>query len=127
MNNWYYKLKKSKYSPPNYIFGIVWPILYLLMAISFIIIIINNNNCKNYRPIIFFFVQLLFNLIWSFIFFKLKSPRLALIDLILIIIFTIITISEFYKISIIAASLLIPYIIWLLFAFFLNIYIVIYN
>uniref|UniRef100_A0A6C0CWE3 TspO/MBR family protein n=1 Tax=viral metagenome TaxID=1070528 RepID=A0A6C0CWE3_9ZZZZ len=126
MNNWYYKLKKSKYSPPNYIFGIVWPILYLSMVISFIIIII-NNKCNNYRPIIFFFVQLLFNLSWSFIFFKLKSPRLALIDLILIIIFTIITISEFYKISMIAASLLIPYIIWLLFAFFLNIYIVIYN
>lgn len=127
MNNWYNKLKKFKYTPPNYVFGIIWSILYMLMTLSFIIFIFYNNNNNNYKPIIFFFIQLLFNIIWSSIFFKLKSPIIALIDLILIIIFTILTIYEFYKISIFASSLLIPYILWLMFALFLNIYIIIYN
>lgn len=127
MKEWYYNLNKSKISPPSWIFGIVWPILYLLMAISFIIIIRNDKCNKFCRPLIYFGIQLIFNLLWTSLFFKLKNPFLSLIDLILIIIFTIITIVEFYKISLYASLLLIPYILWLFLAFYLNIYIVIYN
>ena len=97
------------------------------MGIS-LIIIMKHDKCNPFcYPIIFFGIQLFLNLIWSNIFFKQKNPKLALLDLILIIIFTIITIIQFYKISIYAAYLLIPYILWLLFALYLNVYIVTNN
>ena len=127
MKEWYNKLNKSKYNPPSWIFGVVWPILYMFMIISFIIVK-KNEKCKNYcDPLKFFTIQLLFNLIWTTIFFKFKNIKLALLDLILIIIFTFITIIQFYKISLTATLFLIPYFMWLCFALYLNLYIVINN
>ena len=125
--NWYDKLNKSKYNPPSWIFSVVWPILYICMAISFIIVK-QNEKCKNYcDPLKFFTIQLLFNLIWTTIFFKFKNIKLAVLDLILIIIFTFITILQFYKISLLATLLLIPYFIWICFALYLNVYILLNN
>ena len=124
---WYNNLKKSSLTPPNYLFGIVWPILYSLMGISFYKFI-NNSNCNllcNGKK--FFFIQLFLNLIWTTLFFKKKQIFYALIDLILIIYFTFLTINEFNKCDIQASNLLIPYLIWLLFAFYLNFYIFINN
>ena len=127
MKEWYYKLKKSKYTPPSWIFGIVWPILYICMAISFILILQNEKCKKLCDPLLYFIIQLLFNLIWTTIFFKLKNTKLAVLDLILIIIFTLITIQQFYKISLLATILLIPYLVWLCFALYLNLYIAFNN
>lgn len=127
MKEWYNRLNKSKYTPSSWVFGVVWPILYICMIISFIIVK-RNEKCKNYcNPLKFFTIQLLFNLIWTTIFFKFKNIKLALLDLILIIIFTLITIIQFYKISLIATLFLIPYFLWLCFALYLNLYIVFNN
>ena len=122
--NWYNNLKKSPYNPPSWVFGRVWPILYLMIFLSFKNII-NEEKCKNWcKPLNFFVIQLILNLTWTTIFFRLRRLKLALIQLILIIILTFITIKEFYKINKIASYLLIPYFIWLLFALHLNFYIV---
>ena len=125
--NWYDNLKKPSFSPPNYLFGIVWPVLYTLMGLSFYLVWTNKNCFPYCEPLIYFGIQLFFNLIWTSIFFKYKKPKLALLDIILIIVFTIITYTKFNKIDKIASYLLIPYILWLFFAFFLNLYIVLNN
>ena len=127
MNNWYKNLNRSKLSPPSWVFGIVWPILYLLMTVSFIIVQRNKKCFPFCSPLVFFIIQLGFNLIWTTLFFKMKLPLLALVDLMLTIIFTFITYYQFHSISKLGSYLLLPYIMWMCFAFYLNLYIVIYN
>ena len=124
---WYYQLKRSRLSPPSWIFGIVWPLLYFLMSISFIIVQSNKKCYPFCKPLVYFIIQLSFNLIWTTLFFKMQKPLLALIDLILTWVFTVITYYQFTKISKIGSALLLPYILWLSFAFYLNLYIVINN
>jgi len=127
MNNWYKNLNRSKLSPPSWVFGIVWPILYLLMTISFIIVQRNKKCFPFCSPLVFFIIQLGFNLIWTTLFFKMKLPLLALVDLMLTIIFTFITYYQFNTISKFGSYLLLPYMMWMCFAFYLNLHIVIYN
>ena len=127
MNQWYKNLKKAPFTTPSYVFGIVWPILYTLMAIS-TYLVWSNKKCYPYcSAITFFLIQLFFNLIWTTLFFKLNMPKLALLDTILILGFTIFTFQKYFKINKIAAYILIPYIAWLCLAFILNAYIIIYN
>lgn len=127
MNNWYSSLQKAPWTPPNYVFGIVWPILYTMMAVSFLMVW-KNKKCFPYcNPLTMFFIQLGFNLIWTTLFFKLKMPVLALIDIMLIIYFAFITQKMFSKVNKFAGYLLIPYIGWLLLAFTMNLYIAVMN
>ena len=124
---WYKNLKKSSLSPPDYVFGIVWPILYTLMFIS-LIILWTNKKCYPYcEPITYFMFQLFFNITWTNLFFNLKKPFWALVDLCVTFLFTVITYKKMMKFSKTAAYLLVPYILWLSFAFYLNIYIVYYQ
>ena len=129
MNNkdWYNNINKSPYTPPGWVFSLVWSILYLLMIISFYLIW-SNSKCYPYCNILnIFLLQLLLNLSWTTIFFKLKKIRLALFITICIFILTMIVFIKFYKIDKIASLLLIPYLLWLLVALYLNIYIIIKN
>ena len=127
MNNWYKSLQKAPWTPPSYVFGIVWPILYFMMAISFVLVW-KNKKCFPYcSPLTFFLIQLGFNLIWTTLFFKLKMPLLALIDIVLMTYFAYITQQAFSKINKLGGYLLIPYLGWLLLAFSMNLYIVIMN
>lgn len=127
MNRWYKNLNRAPWSPPNYLFGIVWGILYALMTLSFIFVW-KNKKCFPYcSALTAFLIQLAFNLSWTTIFFYYKMPKLALLDTILIIYFTLVTYKAFIKISKLAAYLLIPYICWLFLALSLNTYIVLYN
>ena len=127
MNNWYKSLRKAPWTPPSYVFGIIWPILYLMMGIAFYLVW-NNKKCFPYcEPLTLFLIQLGFNLVWTTLFFKMQMPILALIDIIIITYFTFITMQRFLKINLFAGYLLIPYIIWLCVAFSMNLYIVIMN
>ena len=118
---WYENLKKSKLNPPSYIFSPIWTILYFTIYLSFIKI---KEKCIEWcNPLNYFMIQLILNLIWSYLFFGLKRPDLALLDLILLIIFTLITIIKFYSYSKLASFILIPYFIWISFAFYLNLFI----
>ena len=125
--SWYSKLDRSSLSPPSWVFGAVWPILYTSMAISAYLIWTHKKCFPFCYPLVFFLIQLGFNLIWTTLFFKNKQPTLALIDLILIIVFTVITMIKFKKVYPIATYILIPYLLWLCFAFYLNLHIVLNN
>lgn len=120
-NKWYDYLNKSKLTPPDWVFGVVWTILYILIGLSFGL---NKPNKDDTKLIVFFTLQLFFNLIWTSIFFKFKMIKLALFDLFLTLLFTILYFIESNNIG---KYLLIPYILWLLLAFYLNMYIVYFN
>ena len=115
----YLSLNKPSFSPPPYIFSVVWTLLYILMGISsYIIFVSGNKNSANALKI--YGLQLFFNFCWSIIFFGFSQYLLAFLWLIALIILIIIMIQQFYKISPIAAYLQIPYLLWCIFAAYLN-------
>ena len=124
---WYKNLRRSPLSPPDYVFKLVWPLLYTLLTISFVILITDSKCVGICKPIPFFIIQMIFNLMWTTVFFRYQMIRTALALTFTIIFFTLLTFSEMNKINKIAAYLLIPYILWLCFAAYLNFYIVIKN
>lgn len=112
--NWYATLNKPSFSPPNWIFGPVWTVLYIMMGVSLYLI-----WAKKKIPAVFW-VQLILNALWSVIFFGLKNPLLAMVNILALWIAIVLTIKSFYKINKLAGNLLIPYILWVSFATFLN-------
>lgn len=121
ISSWYKTLHKPSFSPPNWVFGPVWTVLYFLMGVSFFLIWNRKMRTKKERSaLLFFFVQLLLNFLWSFLFFGLHSPLLSLIDIILMVIFIGITMKDFFQISKPAFLLFIPYLLWVSFATMLN-------
>ena len=124
---WYKNLKKAPWSPKPPVFGAVWSVLYIMMAIA-LYLVWTNKKCYPYCSAIkIFFIQLLLNLIWTTIFFRFKMPILALIDLVAIIVAAGYTYKEFIAIDKTAGNLLIPYLAWLWVAFTLNAYVVVMN
>lgn len=124
---WYLLLKKSKLTPPGYVFGIVWPILYLLLGISFLLTI-KSPKCIGFcSPLVFFTAQMILNLMWTTVFFKMKMMKTALLLIYAIIALTIIAFMKMLPVNRNAALLLIPYLLWLSFASYLNLYIVVKN
>ena len=127
MNQWYKQLKRAPWSPPDYVFGIVWPILYVLMFISFVIIFMDKKCYPYCYPLTIFITQLILNLSWTTVFFTYRRINFALVVLFLIFGLTLSNTILFYRINKIAGLLLIPYLLWLCVAISLNSYIVIYN
>ena len=117
---WYYNLTKPPLAPPDWIFPPVWSILYFSMLVALLLYLFKSAQNKK-SGYIYFAVQLILNLLWAIVFFYLKNMFLALIVIILLDIFVILTIKSFYKVSKISGLILIPYLIWILFATYLNI------
>lgn len=128
VNNWYLTLNKPSFNPPNWLFAPVWTGLFLLMGISFYIVW-NNKVNFNFKDEIYlvYFAQLILNLLWSVLFFGLKSPVFAFVDILLLWIFVFVNIKMFYKVSFLAGLMLVPYILWLSFAVLLNFAIMLLN
>ncbi len=125
---WYSTLNKPAFSPPSWIFGPVWTILYLLMGVAVYLVWVKGwENKKVKEALIYFTVQLILNFLWSVFFFGLHSPLLAFVDIVLLWLAILLTILKFYKISKSAAYLLIPYLLWVTFASILNLSIVLLN
>jgi len=122
---WYATLNKPFFNPPNWIFGPVWTVLYLMMALS--LYLIWKQNADNKDAISWFGFQLLLNSVWSIAFFGFQSPSCGLGIIILLWLAILITIIKFYKLSKPAAWLLIPYLLWVSFASILNLSIVLIN
>lgn len=121
IDSWYTNLNKPFFSPPNYIFGPVWTILYVLMGISFYLVWRHGFKTKRSREAIYLFImQLILNGIWSPVFFGLKNIFLALFIIIFLFIYIYKTIFAFKKIDQTAFFLLLPYLIWVGFASILN-------
>ena len=118
---WYATLAKPSFNPPNWIFGPVWTILYLMMGISAYLIWSQKKEWShNWKALAFFDLQLGLNVLWSIIFFGMQNPGLAFVEIIILLTALAVTIIKFYKISKIAAYLLIPYFLWGCFATVLN-------
>lgn len=114
------------FTPPTIVFPIVWTILYVLMGISSYIIYESDHPNKS-KALRIYGIQLFFNFFWSILFFRFSAYFLSLIWLLVLIILIIIMIFRFYKISPIAAYLQIPYLLWCMFASYLNYVIFVLN
>ena len=117
---WYAALNKPSFSPPNWLFGPVWTILYILLGVSlFLIWNLDASKARN-LAILFFVIQLVLNFCWSFIFFYFKMIDFALVEIVVLWIMIAIMLILFYRIKPLAAYLNIPYLLWVTFASILN-------
>ena len=133
-DSWYLSLYKSRLNPPSYVFGIVWPILYILMMVSAFL--------THKKIFSIFIIQLILNAAWSWLFFRFQMPLIALLDIYLLIAINIYILNLMYKersfleiillnrkirLTKLAFFLFIPYVVWISFASYLNLFIVINN
>lgn len=125
MKSLYESLEKPFFAPPSIVFPITWTIIYVLMGIaSYKVYIKKYQNIDVSSAIFVYEIQLLLNILWSFIFFSFRLYGLAFIELFILFIFVILTAIRFYqKSGIKTALLLTPYILWLIYAGVLNFYI----
>jgi len=121
-NNWYQMLKKSKLTPPPIVFPIVWSFLYMTMVVS-LATYIYNVGLTNPLGLTFFIIQLILNLSWSPVFFRFRRPDISLMIVLLMLVFIFLTIWQFLKVSPISGYILIPYLVWVSLASYLNFYI----
>lgn len=120
IEGWYAGLNKPWFQPPSWIFGPVWTLLYILMAVAAWLIWKEGGVKKNTAPLIFFGLQLFFNACWSPLFFGLKTPGYAFADITALWMSIIVTSVLFMRKSRIAGLLMLPYLLWVSFAAVLN-------
>jgi tryptophan-rich sensory protein len=118
-SGWYESIKPA-ITPPNFVFGIVWTILFALIAIAMYFSISNSQGKARKKIITLFALNLIFNVLWSFLFFSRHQPALAFIDLILLWLSIVALIRISWKVSKLASWLLLPYAVWVTFAGLLN-------
>jgi len=118
--SWYGTLQKPIWTPPGWIFGPVWTMLYLMIGISGFLAWEKGDPEKRFRPFTVYGLQLLANTLWSWLFFGLHRPGFALVDLFLLWLLVLINIALFAGRSRTSAWLLMPYFAWLTFAGALN-------
>lgn len=127
IGSWYSTLTKPPFSPPNWLFGPAWTILYILMGVAFYLIWTSKNSKEQEYAIKLFLIQLVLNALWSIVFFGLRNPLLGFIDIIALWVVILLTIRAFSPISRTASYLLWPYLAWVTFAAILNLSIVFLN
>ncbi|MDH7596564.1 MAG: tryptophan-rich sensory protein [Methanothrix sp.] len=121
VTTWYPTLVKPSYTPPGWFIGVVWVVLYTLMGISLFLILDSKPAAERLKgALIPFCLQLLLNIMWSGAFFGLRSPLYALVVIAALWLSIIVTMRAFFEISRKAGVLLVPYILWVSFAAFLN-------
>jgi len=118
-DGWYEELVKSPLNPPGYVFGIVWPILYLLMGI------VSFFAAEKIWKL--FIIQLTLNAAWSWIFFYYQLPIIALLDIALLMLVNAMILSNLKSFSRALFLIYLPYMLWLCFAAFLNVSIIYLN
>jgi len=121
VDGWYAAVQKPTFNPPNWLFGPVWTLLYILMGIS-LYLIWKQPETTPYRntAITIFVIQMVLNFCWSFIFFKLQEPGYAFAEIVLMWLSILLMIIYFIKVNPVAGYLQIPYLCWVSFASVLN-------
>jgi tryptophan-rich sensory protein len=115
--SWYATIQKPPFNPPGFLFAPVWTLLFILMGISLYLVWMEGASRKEVRiALVAFGVQLVLNVLWSFLFFGLQSPFLGFIEILILWMSIAITIFLFYRVQQTAAFLLIPYLAWVSFA-----------
>ena len=117
---WYQYLRKPAWTPPSWLFVPVWTVLYLLMGISAWLIWKPNGFSQAKLPLTLFLIQLIFNAIWSWLFFGLRNPTAGLIDIVLLWIIITATLVSYLIYNPISAWLFVPYLLWVSYAAILN-------
>ncbi len=120
VSSWYPALIKPSWTPPNWVFGPVWTLLYLMIAVSGWLIYQAENSRNRSIALGFYSIQLFLNFIWPLLFFSLQNPLYGLIDILLLCLFISLTIIKAWSVRPIAAVLLIPYLFWVAYAASLN-------
>jgi translocator protein len=120
MNTWYQELTRPHLTPPNWVFGPAWTILYIMIAISIIVYYQASGKQHVLLTTLILAVHLLANFSWTPLFFGAQNPLLALLDIIVLDVTLVVLIFLFWKASTLAAVLLIPYLCWVSFATYLN-------
>lgn len=124
----YKTLNKLFFFPAGHVFPIVWTILYILMAIAFYRILqISKLGKKTYSSLTLFYIQLIFNFLWSFIFFNFRLYGIAFIEAVILLILVFITTKKFFKVDKIAGWLMVPYVFWLTYASVLSYFVWVLN
>ena len=128
IDGWYVELQKPAINPPNWIFAPAWTTLYILIGIALFLVWRKKDEIKNFLCIVLVFgVQLLLNATWSISFFGMENPWLGLINILLLLIAIVFTMVLFFRVSKVAGCLLVPYLLWVTFATYLNYQILILN
>ena len=121
VGTWYDGLIKPSFNPPSWIFSPVWISLYLLMGIALFLVLRKGFGSEGVRSaVILFAFQLVFNTLWSFLFFGLRAPLAAFLEIAVLLGLIFITTVKFFQISKTAGILLVPYLFWVGFASVLN-------
>lgn len=118
---------KPPLSPPGWLFGVIWPVLYLLMGIAAYIIYQTPQTPDRKMATTLYWVQLFVNFLWPIIFFRFEWYWISVIVILILDVLVVMTMIRFYKINKTAGYLLIPYLLWILFATYLNIGIAMLN
>lgn len=118
--SWYAQLHKPSWNPPSWVFGPVWTLLYAMMAVAAWLVWRQGGFKAQRRALGLFLVQLLFNALWTPLFFGLHRPGLAFVDIVLLWLALLATIVAFWKARPLAGALLVPYLGWVAFASALN-------
>jgi len=121
VGTWYAGLVKPSFNPPSWIFSPVWISLYLLMGIALFLVLRKGFGSSGVRiAVVFFACQLALNALWSFLFFGLRAPFAAFLEIAVLWLFIVLTAVKFFQVSKIAGILLVPYLLWVSFASVLN-------
>lgn len=128
VSSWYLELKRPWFTPPSWVFAPAWITLFVLMGFSFYLVWEKGFKEREGRKALFlFFLQLALNILWSALFFGLRSPFWGLVDIIILWAAILATALVFHDISKKASFFLIPYLLWTSFALLLNLSILILN
>lgn len=131
VSDWYPALQKAAWNPPAWVFGPVWTALYIMICLSgwriWCRLHEQSSITWHARPLTVYFLQLAANLAWSLLFFGLRSPLAGLLDMTLLLALIVWCITLFYRIDRIASWLLMPYMLWVCYAYSLNAMIVALN
>lgn len=121
LSTWYPQLDKPSWTPPNWVFGPVWTLLYALMGIAAWLVWRQKESSQRTVGLTLHGVQLALNLLWSVIFFGFQSPGVAAIEIVVLWAAIIATTKCYWSVSRAASWLMVPYIVWVTFAMALNI------
>ena len=122
---WYSLLIKPSYNPPDWMFAPVWTTLYLMMTIA--IWTFWHSKNKNIKTIYIYFIHLIFNTTWSVVFFVFHKIFFALVILVILILLIITLFVRFKRVNMISYYLMIPYLLWCIYALILNTSLLILN
>lgn len=120
LTTWYPTLNKPFFNPPNWIFGPVWSLLFILLGVSFWLVWKKRDHPGFKKALTWFIIQFVINILWTGLFFGLQSPLIGFIGILILLGFIITMYRSFKQIDKTAANLNIPYICWVSFATILN-------